>query len=132
MFAVLENSHNLFSSRAKQYREKLKSAIPPFIPFIGVWQQDLIELQENSPDIVDGNFVNFSKMQKVADIIFALEEMQNAFYSLLPIDRVQKYLSALPFEPFDDSYAMNLSMALEPPKIAQGAICPWVPESLSY
>lgn len=126
-FTTVSSTRDLMRDKATKYREKLKSAVPPFIPYIKVWQQDLIELQESSPDIVDGNLINFSKMRSVADVILSLESMQNGYYSLLPLDGVQKYLSGIGNDSFlEECEAINASVALEPAKIVADAVCPWV------
>lgn len=56
----------------KGYREALKNAQPPVIPYLGVYLSDLTFVEDGNPDFID-NLINFSKRQLIYDTISKIE-----------------------------------------------------------
>lgn len=75
------------------YREKLRLANPPCIPFLGVYLTDLTFIEDGIASIVkNSNLINFSKRTKTAEVIHDIEQYQNVPYSLTPVPDLQEYI----------------------------------------
>ena len=60
----------------------MDGVIPPCIPYLGMYQKDLLFLNDGNPDKI-GHLVNFSKRIRLADIIFDISFCQKGSFSNL-------------------------------------------------
>lgn len=106
-----------FSWRA--YRTAIHEAKPPCLPYIGVYLQDLIFIEEGNPDNL-GDLINFSKRELVASAIRELQQYQQQAYNLLEVPRISALFVNLPTKSDDELY--NLSLKREPRGADRSAI----------
>eukprot|EP00011_Vannellida_sp_DIVA3-517-6-12_P004746 CAMPEP_0114636138 /NCGR_PEP_ID=MMETSP0168-20121206/16836_1 /TAXON_ID=95228 ORGANISM="Vannella sp., Strain DIVA3 517/6/12" /NCGR_SAMPLE_ID=MMETSP0168 /ASSEMBLY_ACC=CAM_ASM_000044 /LENGTH=787 /DNA_ID=CAMNT_0001847851 /DNA_START=1 /DNA_END=2366 /DNA_ORIENTATION=- len=125
-FMVLKDLSSLMDKSFKTYRVRLASATPPCIPYIGLWQTDLTFLDDGNPEFIEG-LVNFKKMRKLADTIMLIQQYQNDWYCLTPVESVQKYLLDLPA--LDEQEAYDRSTDVEPRDVTAHAQCEWMEEN---
>jgi RasGEF domain len=52
-----------------RYREDLKKASPPYIPFLGVFLKDLTYIDDGNPTF-EGDRVNWTKLKLVCDFVY--------------------------------------------------------------
>lgn len=76
-----------------EYREKLRQANPPCIPFLGVYLTDLTFIEDGIASIVkNSNLINFAKRTKTAEVIRDIQQYQNVPYSLNAVQDLQEYI----------------------------------------
>jgi len=132
-----------FSWRA--YRTAIHEAKPPCLPYIGVYLQDLIFIEEGNPGTLFfssylflfiflvqarpdhvvttdnlGDLINFSKRELVASAIRELQQYQQQAYNLLEVPRISALFVNLPTKSDDELY--NLSLKREPRGADRSAI----------
>jgi regulator of replication initiation timing len=59
------------SKNFKNYRTIMDNVTPPCIPYLGMYQKDLLFLDDGNPNMIE-NLINFNKRMKMADVIFDL------------------------------------------------------------
>lgn len=96
------------------YRKFVSNIKVRCIPFIGVYQKDLIYVQETYPSKI-GNLINFKKCHECCKLISIIQNYQKNIYNFDEVPKVQQLLSYLP-EPTDSKDLMNLSMSKEKKK----------------
>lgn len=64
----IEKHQKIVSSdgRFRTLRDALHKCDPPCIPYLGVYLTDLSFIEEGTPNFVDNNLLNFSKMRMVS------------------------------------------------------------------
>ncbi|CAF0754244.1 unnamed protein product [Brachionus calyciflorus] len=112
---TIETLQNLVSSdgRFKNLRDAMNKCDPPCIPYLGMYLMDLVFIEESTPDFLERNLINFSKLRMVSHIIRDIRTFQQSKYSIHHNRRVCEYLldtSSL-LTP-DEAY--NKSLTLEP------------------
>jgi hypothetical protein len=125
-FLVLKSLSDLMDKAFKTYRVRLASATPPCVPYIGLWLTDLTFLDDGNPEFVEG-LVNFKKMRKLADTIMLIQQYQNDWYCLAPVEAIQTYLLDLPSVGEQEAY--ERSTDVEPRDVTAHAQCEWMEES---
>ena len=98
------------------YREVLKISNPPSIPYIGVYQTDLVFLEDGSPTFSKNGDVNFQKSRLMAGIIKDIRQFQNLPYNLSPVSSIQQYFQEgfkKAIQKTDDDF-WKLSKEIEP------------------
>ena len=92
---MLEAMRNLIASAKNfvRYRETLRLANPPCIPFLGVYLTDLTFIEDGIPSHIKGTeLINFSKRTKTAEVIRDIQQYQNVPYSLKPVPELQDWV----------------------------------------
>ncbi|ORY81232.1 ras guanine nucleotide exchange factor domain-containing protein [Leucosporidium creatinivorum] len=80
-----------------EYRAKIRSAVPPCLPFVGLFLTDITMCSEGnppqrpSPGDPSLRLINFDRYQKMARIVGDLQRFQVA-YNLLEVPEMQAYL----------------------------------------
>ena len=67
--------HNIFFA----YQHKCD---PPLIPYLGMYLMDLVFIEESTPDTLETNLVNFSKLRMVSHIIRDIRTFQHSKYTI--------------------------------------------------
>ncbi|KAJ9604241.1 cell division cycle- protein [Cladophialophora chaetospira] len=94
--AMLEAMRNLIASGKNflQYRETLRIANPPCIPFLGVYLTDLTFIEDGIPSHIKGSeLINFAKRTKTAEVIRDIQQYQNVPYGLNPVPELQEWIA---------------------------------------
>jgi hypothetical protein len=108
----------------RQFRESLKALNPPIIPYIGVYLTDLVFINDGSKNYLSGSngaptqLINFTKCQRVAQIIASIVQYQQTAYNFLNLEVAQDFLNRL--EVWDDDSIYAHSLYVEP-RTATGA-----------
>eukprot|EP01114_Cavostelium_apophysatum_P007339 TRINITY_DN1942_c0_g1_i1.p1 TRINITY_DN1942_c0_g1~~TRINITY_DN1942_c0_g1_i1.p1 ORF type:complete len:1639 (+),score=512.30 TRINITY_DN1942_c0_g1_i1:223-5139(+) len=95
----------------KTYREALKEANPPCIPYIGVYLTDLIFIEDGNPNSI-GNRINFSKQLYVYNIVATIQKFQKFPYNLQPVPSIQNFFYNMPR--LEEEALYRLSLQVEP------------------
>ena len=114
----------------KQYRDHLRiSVTPPCIPHLAVWKSDVISLENNTSEDVEG-LINFKKLRKIGQILSLMQSFQSSFYCFLPSSEVQNFFisqwKAIKPETNDVYYARSLS--IESKETSASVDLPWFKE----
>uniref|UniRef100_A0A3B3SAJ0 Ras protein specific guanine nucleotide releasing factor 1 n=1 Tax=Paramormyrops kingsleyae TaxID=1676925 RepID=A0A3B3SAJ0_9TELE len=90
---VIDKLQRLVSSegRFKNLREALKNCDPPCVPYLGMYLTDLAFIEEGTPNYIEDNLVNFSKMRMVSQT--------RAYYQHSVLDEESLYEESLRIEP---------------------------------
>jgi son of sevenless-like protein len=98
------------------YREALRTASPPCVPFLGCYLKDFIFIEQGNPTKLEQypNFVNFSKFNKMAEIIREIQKYQQFVYSFTPVPEIQLFLTRGFEDSISEDKLYDLSLALEP------------------
>jgi hypothetical protein len=75
----------------KAYRSRIKEAVPPGIPYIGILMTDRLFIDEGNPDRVDGS-INLVKMRLLAENVEEFLRFKNVLYSLEVVAPIQTFL----------------------------------------
>ena len=64
-----------------EYRKEMKTAVPPFLPFLGLFLTDLTFSKEGNPDYKDTSktIINYTKYYRISAIIQELQRFQKPF-----------------------------------------------------
>jgi len=77
----------------KNYREALKSAPSPTLPYLGLFLRDLTFIEDgNSSYVVAENEINFLKMRMLAKVFKSIDSYQQCKYIFTPVPQIQHYL----------------------------------------
>ncbi|KAF2191580.1 cell division control protein [Zopfia rhizophila CBS 207.26] len=93
--ATLENMRKVIGNRKgfAVYRDTLRKANPPCIPFFGVYLANLTYIEDGIPSFIKKtNLVNFAKRAKTAEVIRDIQQYQNVPYLLQPVPELQDYI----------------------------------------
>lgn len=97
------------------YREELRAATAPVLPYIGVYLTDIAFLHEDSSASA-GDLVNFARLRKVADVILAIKQFQNSIYCFRTVPAIRDFLLSAP--DMSNEAAYQLSKEIEPSEIS--------------
>lgn len=73
------------------YREKLGTCNPPCIPYLGLYQSDLVFIEEGNKDTLENGYINFFKRRLIADVIKEIQTYQHEGYNFAPVDSIIKW-----------------------------------------
>ena len=90
------------------YRTMLKQAVPPVIPYIGVFLSDLTMLDENQ-NYVNG-LINFEKRRQIYKTIRTVELFQQNQYRLYEVAAITTFVVNLKEEKEDVLYQKSLNI----------------------
>ena len=66
----------------KTYRSIMDTATPPCIPYLGMYQKDILFLNDGNPSMI-GHLINISKRTRIAEVIFDVSFCQmGSFHNL--------------------------------------------------
>jgi len=88
-------------------RERMASAAPPKIPYIGTSLADLTFIEDGNPDRLDG-LINFTKRHLLFVVINNIQTYQKHRYSLTVVAPLRNYLMTQSMLTLDQSYALSL------------------------
>ncbi|KAL0567457.1 cell division cycle-related protein [Marasmius crinis-equi] len=75
-----------------KYRSMLASVVPPCVPFIGIFLSTLQSIQDNDPDNLPGNLINFEKRQKASEVINDITRWQAHSFNFQTVPRIREYI----------------------------------------
>ncbi|KAG0659619.1 hypothetical protein C6P46_005110, partial [Rhodotorula mucilaginosa] len=81
-----------------EYRQRVRQALPPCLPFVGLFLTDLIFVYEGnraervSPADPDLSLINFDRYHKMARVVGELQRFQSP-YALVEVPELQAYLA---------------------------------------
>ncbi|KAH3744162.1 Ras guanine nucleotide exchange factor Q [Pelomyxa schiedti] len=104
----LTSPHGSFS----YYRETIRKANPPCIPYLGVYLSDLTFIEEGNPDSLEGGYVNFAKFKMVAAVIQEVQNYQQKPYNFTRVDSIIKMLNNV--KSLSETQCFDLSLQAEP------------------
>jgi son of sevenless-like protein len=107
---TFEQLKNLMSTEKNYltYRNVVKLANPPCIPYLGVFLTDLVFIDE-APDVLQpSGLINFDKWYKVAWVVREIRKFQVTHYSFRSCPEVLRTLIHLPALPENDIYSLSL------------------------
>ncbi|KAF7269538.1 hypothetical protein GWI33_017431 [Rhynchophorus ferrugineus] len=112
---TIEKLQKIVSSdgRFRALRDALHKCDPPCIPYLGVYLTDLSFIEEGTPNFIDDNLLNFSKMRMIAHIIREIRHYQQTAYRIGLVTRVSNYLLDTSLM-MDDDLLYATSLQLEP------------------
>ncbi|KAL4749895.1 hypothetical protein BDW72DRAFT_122638 [Aspergillus terricola var. indicus] len=114
---TLEPLQALISSEQNHqtYRNVLRRAVPPCIPFLGLFLKDLVFIEDGNPELTpDERLINFSKYSMLASTIDTVQRFQEAMYCLQPVPELQEYLATELQRSVDSERMWDRSCELEP------------------
>jgi len=76
----------------KIYRDFLRNLNPPCVPFIGIYQTDLIFIEDGNPTTLANGLKNFRKCRMVAKTIGEIQQFQHKPYNLASVANIQDIL----------------------------------------
>src|SRR5687768_1540978 len=76
----------------RKVREMLISTTPPCVPYIGVYLQDLVFIEDGNQTWTDEGLLNFDKISIFAKVLQPIRAFQQTPYRLFPIPFLQDYL----------------------------------------
>ncbi|KAJ5622155.1 hypothetical protein N7528_005387 [Penicillium herquei] len=76
------------------YRETLNMAVPPCIPFLGLYLKDLTFIEDGNQALTPEGLINFHKYTMLAASVHELQRFKEAPYSLFPVPELQEYLAS--------------------------------------
>ncbi|GAA6018725.1 hypothetical protein JCM10207_005556 [Rhodosporidiobolus poonsookiae] len=104
----------------KEYRDILRRAAPPCVPFLGVYLTDWTFIGDGNPDQLreKPHQINFHKRSKASELILQIKLHQATSYNLAQQPQIAKWLQEqlFPAQVHEDQegHLYNISLALEP------------------
>lgn len=110
----------------RYYRSKLAQCVPPAIPHIGIFLNELVYISEKFSDVVDSNLINFSKCVKIhTTIAYArlligiltssqISRYQREGYNFRPLLPIKEQLVAKETITGREDAVIDISFSLEP------------------
>ncbi|KAJ5761348.1 hypothetical protein N7533_003387 [Penicillium manginii] len=75
------------------YRETIRAAVPPCIPFLGLFLKDLTFIEDGNPGLTSDGLINVQKYTMLASTIQDVQRFKEAPYCLQPVPELQEYLA---------------------------------------
>lgn len=83
-----------FVHHFKKYREDIEKFELPVLPYIGLFLQDLLMIEEiPTKSKADPNLINFQKMHKFCLVIRKIQRFQSTRYNLKQITVIKQWLT---------------------------------------
>ena len=112
----------------KLFRAVLRSVNPPCIPYLGIYKKqklenilqktyffylgmyltDLTFIEEGNPDKLQDGSINFTKRQRLSEVIAEIQTYQNTPYHLRPVPAITEYLLNVEALPEEQCYKLSL------------------------
>jgi len=87
----------------------------PCIPYIGIYLNDLVKIDDGNPNVLENKKWNVSKFSMIARIVNEVKSFQKLDYELIPLEVIQQFLADLPCLSEDEQY--DESLLREPRKL---------------
>ncbi|KAI9365969.1 ras guanine nucleotide exchange factor domain-containing protein [Zopfochytrium polystomum] len=113
-YQVLEglmSSERSFSA----YRQALRVANPPCIPYLGVFLRDLFYLEEANKETTSDGGILLPKLLLMGDIVHTIEAFQMRTYTFQPDLEIQQYILNCRLVPNDEAYDLSLKLEARAP-----------------
>eukprot|EP01102_Stenamoeba_stenopodia_P022109 TRINITY_DN9101_c0_g2_i1.p1 TRINITY_DN9101_c0_g2~~TRINITY_DN9101_c0_g2_i1.p1 ORF type:complete len:373 (+),score=71.87 TRINITY_DN9101_c0_g2_i1:125-1120(+) len=114
-------------SNHKNYRDELHSALPPCLPYFGLYLTDLTFIEVANGDTLDDrtDMINFEKRRKIAFVIREIQQYQQTHFSFDKVEVIQEYLKSVRKLPHNEEKHYQMSLECEPPQTssASDTIC---------
>lgn len=92
----------------KAFRTVLKTVNPPCIPYLGMYLTDLTFIEEGNSDKLPDGSINFTKRQRLAEVISDIQTYQNTPYFLKEVPSIRSYLENAEALPEEQCYKLSL------------------------
>jgi hypothetical protein len=96
----------------KYYRDAVKKANPPILPYLGTFLTDLLMIQEGNKLMLENGHINFRKCYATSIVIQNVQQYQLSSYNFVPVAPVTDYFNA--FKPLTDDEAWARSQQVQP------------------
>lgn len=100
---------SMIEKNYKGVRTALAEAKRPMIPYLGVYLQDLIFIDEGNASSSD-NFFNFDKFRQIASVFQKIKDSQSQAYPFEEVPFVQAFLSHTPSTSEDELYEISIQL----------------------
>jgi len=112
---ILKTVGDLMSSTQnyKNYREHLRNAPRPFIPFQLIYLSDLTFMEE-APDTLTNGTINFHKMGLIGTLLNDIHQFQMVKHTFTPVPSIQEYITLA--SALDEEQLYTISKTIEPRK----------------
>ncbi|CAI7629879.1 unnamed protein product [Penicillium viridicatum] len=107
--AMISSAHNY-----QAYRDTLRVAMAPCVPFLGLFLKDLTFIEDGNPATTPEGLINFHKYTMLASTIHAIQRLKEAPYALRPVPELQEYLATQLQSAIDLHDMWDKSCELEP------------------
>ncbi|GAM17522.1 hypothetical protein SAMD00019534_006970 [Acytostelium subglobosum LB1] len=91
----------------KTYRQALKAATNPCLPYLPVILSDLTFMEDGNPDMI-GNLINFQKRELIYRAISEVQTTQQVKYDFPIVEPIHTLLLELPSSSSDELYQLSL------------------------
>ncbi|GAA6032332.1 hypothetical protein JCM8097_008123 [Rhodosporidiobolus ruineniae] len=104
----------------REYRDILRKAPPPCVPFLGVYLTDWTFIGDGNADMLreKPHQINFSKRKFISSLILQIKLHQATSYNLQQVPQIAKWLQECLFpavvHPDAEGHLYSISLALEP------------------
>lgn len=98
-------------SSFKNYRQVLRNATPPCLPYLGSYLTDLTFMEDGNPDTVVHNgitMIHFYKRELVYNTLREIKMFQQSSYNFPVVEPIHTFLTTLPFSEEKDLYELSL------------------------
>eukprot|EP01102_Stenamoeba_stenopodia_P020851 TRINITY_DN826_c0_g8_i3.p1 TRINITY_DN826_c0_g8~~TRINITY_DN826_c0_g8_i3.p1 ORF type:complete len:865 (+),score=193.10 TRINITY_DN826_c0_g8_i3:912-3506(+) len=92
----------------KTYRDALKMASTPALPYFGIYLRDVTFIDEGNSDYVEDDLVNFVKLEMISNIVQEIESYQKSPFEIEPLPVLQNYFKNLLILPETTRYKYSL------------------------
>lgn len=94
-------------------RQQLQHSTPPALPYIGIFLQDLLFIDDGNTDkLPNSELINFNKLRFLATVIQNITTYQSNPYNFHPVVAIQNFINETPT--YDSAALENSSLFLEP------------------
>jgi hypothetical protein len=91
----------------KLFRALLRSVNPPCIPYLGMYLTDLTFIEEGNQDKLQDGSINFTKRQRLSEVIAEIQTYQNTPYFLAELSFIRDYLYNVEALPEEQCYKLS-------------------------
>jgi son of sevenless-like protein len=114
---LMDPKHNF-----KNYREALRKAAKPCLPYFGIYLRDIIFTEEGNKDKLPGDWVNFEKIQMLGKIYKEILTFQHNKYPMCEDDEISQFFKQLCVMPDEVLHAQSRQLEPSPnAKVSEGA-----------
>ncbi|KAJ5931376.1 hypothetical protein N7516_005865 [Penicillium verrucosum] len=106
---MISSAHNY-----QAYRDTLRVAMAPCVPFLGLFLKDLTFIEDGNPATTPEGLINFHKYTMLASTIHEIQRLKEAPYALRPVPELQEYLATQLQSAVDLQDMWDKSCELEP------------------
>lgn len=92
----------------KLFRAVLRAVNPPCIPYLGMYLTDLTFIEEGNPNNLQDGSINFTKRQRLSEVIAEIQTYQNTPYFLEEVVFIRDYVLNAEALPEEQCYKLSL------------------------